>query len=786
MVLRDFALMGDLGVNTVRTFTPPPEWLLDMADDHDLVVLSGLPWTEHVCFLDDKKVVREIRRSVLEAARLCAGHPAGFAVLIGNEIPPDIVRWHRPERVAAFLNDLYDEVKAEFPETLVSYANFPSTEYLDLEFLDFISFNVYLHREGDFRRYLSRLQNLAGDKPLVLTEFGMDSMREGPEQQARFLEWQIRAAAESGVAGTVVFAWTDDWFTGGFQVEDWAFGLVDRKRQKKASYHAVQKLYHSPLPPMVQDPPKVSVVVCAYNADRTMDACLASMRDLRYPNFEVVVVNDGSTDATREITLRYPEVVLIDQPNMGLSVARNVGAQAATGDIIAYTDSDCVVDPDWLTYLVYKFQAGFVAVGGPNFPPPEDSAVAACVAASPGGPTHVLLSDEVAEHIPGCNMAFRKAAMDEIHGFDATYRAAGDDVDFCWRLQNAGYPIGFSPAAMVWHFRRNTISAYLKQQMGYGKAEALLYFKHSYRFNLLGQSQWFGRIYGDFTMSLFSPKPIVYHGVFGRGLFQTLYEPPASPLTYLPFTLEWNLVGFILLAGALIAGDYLVFAALPLAISLLWSLGSAWRAKVDPRFDGTGSRLLIALLIYLGPLVRSAQRYVWRLQGGVERIEFAEVSQKPQIRWTRWQYELGFWAENGLEKENYLHTLMTFLIPRKYLITIDQGWNDWDIAVHRGVFAQTKVKLAVENHGGNKRLFRVQCRLRPTRVSRLAMTAYAAVTAAAAYTGLFEVAVVAGTLGLTTGATIVYQNLRLGRVMYHVLEICAKTIGLQPVSERTD
>jgi len=96
---------------------------------------------------------------------------------------------------------------------------------------------------------------------------------------------------------------------------------------------------------------------------------------------------------------------------------------------------------------------------------------AAYVAASPGGPTHVLLDDEVAEHIPGCNMAFRREALHAIGGFDPIFRAAGDDVDLCWRLQNKGYKIGFSPAAVVWHFRRNTVRDYLKQQRGYGKAE---------------------------------------------------------------------------------------------------------------------------------------------------------------------------------------------------------------------------------------------------------------------------------------------------------------------------
>src|SRR5262249_28407223 len=157
-----------------------------------------------------------------------------------------------------------------------------------------------------------------------------------------------------------------------------------------------------------------------------MDACLESLRTMSYPNYEVVVVNDGSTDRTLDITLeqqkRYdadpdaPRFIVVDQPNKGLSIARNVGADAGTGTIIAYTDSDCVPAPDWLSFLVYRFvRSGFVAVGGPNFPPPEPSLIPAAVAVSPGGPTHVLLDDEVAEHIPGCNMAFTKEALREVN-----------------------------------------------------------------------------------------------------------------------------------------------------------------------------------------------------------------------------------------------------------------------------------------------------------------------------------------------------------------------------------
>src|SRR5437667_7697836 len=331
---RDFALMAELGANCLRTFTVPPRWLLDRAADCGLRVLVTVPWAQHVCFLDDRAVVSEIRGTVRAAAETSADHPALFGLLVGNEIPPDIVRWYGPERVRDFLHMLRDEVKHRAPRTLVSYANFPSTEYLDVtDFVDFVSFNVYLHREADFRRYLSRLQNIAEDRPLVLTEFGVDSLRGGAEAQGELLSWMIRAGFESGLAGTFVFSWTDDWFTGGAQVGDWAFGLVDARREPKPSYAAVRAQYGAPLPPRLEVTPSVSVVVCAYNAARTMDACLESLRTLNYPNYEVIVVNDGSTDATLAITARHkavydadpdgPRLVIVRQETRGLSIARN-------------------------------------------------------------------------------------------------------------------------------------------------------------------------------------------------------------------------------------------------------------------------------------------------------------------------------------------------------------------------------------------------------------------------------------------------------------------------------
>jgi glycosyltransferase involved in cell wall biosynthesis len=714
-VLRDFALMRQLGVNCIRTYTSPPAWLLELAEECDLWVMAGIPWAEHITFLDSRAAQKQIRTAVTAVVEECKGYRSLFCYLVGNEIPPDIIRWHGAERVQNFLKELTELIRSRDPEALVSYANFPSTEYLELDFIDFYCFNVYLHRQETFQKYLGRLQNLAGSKPLVLSEFGADSIREGEDGQAHILDQKLKTSFEMGAAGTVVFSWTDEWFTGGHDITDWAFGVVTADRQPKQAFEVVRQYYQKPLPPLPGHSPKVSVVVCAYNADRTIDTCLAALEKVRYPNYEVIVVNDGSTDGTLEICRKYPYIRLICQENRGLSVARNVGLEAATGEIVAYTDADCDVDPDWITYLVHGFRiTGQVAVGGPNLPPPENALVPSAVAVSPGGPTHVLIDDLEAEHIAGCNMAFKAEVLRELGGFDPHYRAAGDDVDICWRLQDAGHANGFSPAAQVWHFRRNTVKDYFNQQRGYGKAEAMVYYKHPERFNLLGQARWLGRIYGDLSTSLLPGKPFIYSGVFGMAPFQSLYQRPTSLWAYLPQTLEWNVFGLAMLMLTPLTGAGLLLGVLPLLITGVSSVASAWRAPVDPRFRGLRSRLLITYLILGGPLVRSIERYKWRRKLlGRKR---APARGKGRLVRTRFPfqrtYRLDLWSAQGVERNSLLQDMVHQLQEKKYFVNIPNGWDRWDFRVQQGLWIWCYLYTATEIHGGYERLHRVRLKLR--------------------------------------------------------------------------
>jgi O-antigen biosynthesis protein len=780
----DFALMRGAGVNTLRTFTVPPLWLLDLAQQAGLKLLVGLPWTQHVTFLDSAAIRHEIRAMVAAGVQACARHPAIFAYLVGNEVPPDMIRWHGAAAVRALLKELAAVVRDGHPGALVSYANFPSTEYLAVDFVDFLCFNVYLHEEGAFRRYLARLHNLALDKPLVLTEFGIDSLRHGDKFQADSLDWQVRAAFAGGAAGTFVFAWTDEWFTGGHEIEDWAFGLVDRERRAKPALQAVARRYQGPLPPALNRYPRVSVVVCAYNAERTMEACLASLEVLNYPDYEVVVVNDGSRDRTLQIAETFPYCRIISQQNKGLSVARNVGAAAATGEIVAYTDSDCVADPDWLTYLVARMEdGGLAACGGPNFPPPEDALVPAAVAVSPGGPTHVLISDEVAEHIAGCNMAFRRDALLSLGGFDPLYRAAGDDVDICWRFQDAGHTIGFSPAAIVWHFRRNTIRAYLNQQRGYGKAEALVYAKHPFRFNLFGQAKWLGRIYGDLSAALLlSRKPVIYAGTFGRGLFQTMYEPPSSLTSVLPLTFEWSVAAIVLALGGIAAGGWWWLMAVPLLATWTMCANGALKAPIDKRFTGLKARALVALLIYLGPLARGWERLKWRCRTmqTADHVRLAPIEQRARIDWARRAFVLSYWSERAAEKEALLGGLMEFLLPQKYFVVADTGWSRWDLKISRGLWSRALVTVIAENHGSDKRLLRARCAMRTSSFAAMLLRFYAMALAGSLIFGapvaaLAIVAVAAANLALI-GARLA----TFGRLMHRIIETVARQAALSP------
>src|SRR5262249_62409958 len=123
-----------------------------------------------------------------------------------------IVRWQGRRRVERFLERLYRATKAEDPDGLVTYVNYPTTEYLHLSFLDIVCFNVYLEQRDQLDAYLARLQNIAGERPLIIAEVGLDSARNGESTHADVLAWQLRTTFAAACSAAVLFAWTVEWY----------------------------------------------------------------------------------------------------------------------------------------------------------------------------------------------------------------------------------------------------------------------------------------------------------------------------------------------------------------------------------------------------------------------------------------------------------------------------------------------------------------------------------------------------------------------------------------------
>ena len=709
-VRRDFKAMAAAGVNVVRTYLPPPLWMLDAAQEGGMRVMVGLAWEQHVAFLEDSRRAREIVERVGRQVRDCQAHPAILCYAIGNEIPASIVRWHGKRQIERFLERLYWEAKASDPGGLFTYVNYPSTEYLELPFLDLTAFNVFLEDEATFESYLARLQNLSGDRPLLVTEVGLDSRRNGAEAQARALAWQVRHTFATGGAGVFVFAWTDEWHRGGREVTDWDFGLVDRQRRPKPSLGVIRDAFASAPFSLAGPWPKISVVVCTHNGEQTLPECLGRLGSLAYPDFETIVVCDGSRDHSALIAREHGAVV-IETEHRGLSHARNCGIAHAQGEIVAFLDDDAYPDADWLHYLAAGFRhERYAGIGGPNIPPDDGRLVADCVAAAPGGPIHVLVSDREAEHVPGCNMAFRKAALEEIGGFDARFRTAGDDVDVCWRLQKAGKTLGFSAGAVVMHRRRDSIRRYLKQQYGYGKAEALLERKWPTHYNRAGASRWSGRIYERPVSAASRRRPLVRYGTWGTGLFQSIYDPPPSALASL-FRMPESLL-LLAVFGAISALGVLwrplLLALVPLIAALGWILGRAlacgWNATPHVRgrsaLETLERRVLTASLFLLQPLARLAGRLRNGLSPWRRRL-------RPGAAWPR-PRTVELWSERWREPESRIEQLQDALAVRGGFVRSGGPFDRWDLDLRTGPLGGVKIRVAVEEHGQGRQLMRAR------------------------------------------------------------------------------
>ncbi|MGY1737102.1 glycosyltransferase [Geodermatophilus sp. SYSU D00684] len=732
VIAGDIAAMASSGVNTVRTYSVPPPEVLDCAAEHGMHVLVGLHYEdwryERVASRASTRRVADRAHGAIDAALDAVGdRPEVLALSIGNEIPVDVLRVHGISRVEGVLESLVCRIHDARQDLLVTYGNFPTTEFLTIDNLDVVTFNVFLEEPAALRRYLRHLQSVAGDKPLLVGELGLASEIHGVDAQARSLEWQLRTVDEVGCAGATVFSWTDEWVVDGSPVTGWGFGVTDERRRPKPANDVVSAWARRSVAELRDEWPTISVVVCAYNEEATLAECLESLEACSYPDLDVVVCDDGSTDATAEIARRHP-FRLLELEHGGLSRARNAGLAAARGDVVAYLDADAACHPEWPFHLALSLEdERIVATGGPNLPVDDAGLVERAVALSPGSPMEVLTSHDRAEHVPGCNMAFRREALQAIGGFDPVYTAAGDDVDVCWKLLDRGWEIGFAPAAQVNHHRRGTVKGYLKQQRGYGRAERLLWSRHRHRFNRLGQARWSGTIYGATGVFPRLLRPVVYHGYAGTAPFQprTRRRDQAVAVwgaALLPLVTAVSLVALLL---GILHPLGLVVAATGTVAVLGYGAAVATAARL-PRHEPRplALRVLVAWLHVLQPLVRA-----WgRLRG----------ERRPAD-----PYEIPDWYG---DREWWLTTLSRAGASEGCSVVSAGETAEHDLELRRGPFFTARITTAVVWRWEPRHRVAVRLRTGPAVAAGIALTVVAVHLPAAA--AAFATAAVAGGLAV--------------------------------------
>ncbi|MFM7180148.1 MAG: glycosyltransferase [Verrucomicrobiales bacterium] len=624
---RDFDRMAQAGFNAVRTFEIPGETLLELAGERGLAVWAGFPWGWQSDFVNRPDILARATTDLAAAAARFRGHRALAGWMVANEIEATLVRWLGREKVSAALEGLCSSVHTGDPEALALYANYPPTEYLRALNADVAGMNVYLEDEATLRRYLRRAHHLAGELPLFITEFGMDRLHHGANVQADWARRAFDIAFEEGAAGLCWFTWTDAWRdarTGG-SVQGWKFGLVAENGTEHPALAAVRDAPAIFGVPEMEKFPKVSVLVCTRNGQRTLPACLAAIGELDYPDFETIVVDDGSQDGTGDwVAQNHPGVHLLRSTGVGLSAARNLAAGAATGEILAYLDDDCEPDALWLRHVVKGMcERGFAIAGGPNLAPPKPGALQAVLDRLPGLPVQVMLDDVRAEHLPGCNLLVRKETHESIGGFDGRFHTAGDDVDYCWRAVAAGHASGFVPMAVVWHHRRSTAWKFLKQQIGYGRAEALLADVWKEKVGP-GGARWAGAVYGPGLK-----VARVYRGRFGYG-------------------------------------DYL---------HIEWTFGM----PRPPVGAGAWHRWLHRVLCRLQPWARAWGRWKggMRPPGWPGEGDSANGAKAPGET----TMEGAFWHEDGLDRDVLLEAAVGHWRAAGASIVADDGWQDYDLRV---------------------------------------------------------------------------------------------------------
>jgi cellulose synthase/poly-beta-1,6-N-acetylglucosamine synthase-like glycosyltransferase len=221
-------------------------------------------------------------------------------------------------------------------------------------------------------------------------------------------------------------------------------------------------------------PAHVTIIIPAYNAQDTLQECLDSLMQLDYPRekLEVIMVDNNSADSTREIARRYPIAVLHEKGIQSSYASRNRGIRHANGEILAFTDTDCIVSPQWLHYLVASSDNPEIGCFAGKIEAYEPQTLAEQFAAA-DEENHDQERSLRKGYLPAANtanVAYRREVFQKIGLFNSNLHSGGD-AELTWRfVQNGEYKISYNPEAVVYHKHRASIWGLYRQHIKYGES----------------------------------------------------------------------------------------------------------------------------------------------------------------------------------------------------------------------------------------------------------------------------------------------------------------------------
>jgi len=215
----------------------------------------------------------------------------------------------------------------------------------------------------------------------------------------------------------------------------------------------------------------ISVIIPAYNAEKLISSCLNALNDqtISRTDYEILIVDDGSTDKTAGIVGGFENVKLIQQENRGPAGARNNGAKNSNGDIILFTDSDCIPEKNWVEEMIRPFNDDPEIVGVKGiYRTDQKELIARFVQAEYEDKYDVLKRDQYIDFVDTYSAGFKRKVFLEFDGYDTSFPVAcAEDVELSFRIASKGYKIVFNPRAVVTHTHPNCFISYLKKKYNF-------------------------------------------------------------------------------------------------------------------------------------------------------------------------------------------------------------------------------------------------------------------------------------------------------------------------------